>query len=79
MYLTFTATVILFCFHFATNLVTLVLPIPDPQIPEQHEPWCPLGKERNRTEKSLHIFYILLKCYIRALEFHLKHSYTTIL
>lgn len=22
----------------------LVLPIPHPDIPEQHEPWCPLGK-----------------------------------
>ncbi|XP_028131989.1 microtubule-actin cross-linking factor 1 isoform X36 [Diabrotica virgifera virgifera] len=25
--------------------VSLVLPIPHPDIPEQHEPWCPLGKE----------------------------------
>lgn len=24
----------------------LVLPIPDPDIPEQHEPWCPLGKKK---------------------------------
>lgn len=22
----------------------LVLPIPDPNKPEQHDPWCPLGK-----------------------------------
>lgn len=24
--------------------VMLVLPLPDPDKPEQHEPWCPLGK-----------------------------------
>lgn len=32
----------LFCVHYK---VTLVLPIPDPERPEQHEPWCPLGKQ----------------------------------
>lgn len=32
--------------------VTLVLPIPHPDIPEQHEPWCPLGKDKSSIFQS---------------------------
>lgn len=39
-----------FAYTYRKKIVTLVLPIPDPQIPEQHEPWCPLGKDRNCTQ-----------------------------
>nr|XP_022909038.1 microtubule-actin cross-linking factor 1-like isoform X2 [Onthophagus taurus] len=30
--------------------VMLVLPLPDPDKPEQHEPWCPLAKGRTNIE-----------------------------
>ncbi|XP_064211548.1 dystonin isoform X36 [Tribolium castaneum] len=30
--------------------VTLVLPLPHPDIPDQHEPWCPLAKGRTNIE-----------------------------
>lgn len=33
------------CFHFNVDICTKVvlLPIPDPNKPEEHEPWCPLS------------------------------------
>lgn len=36
--------------------VTLVLPIPHPHIPEQHEPWCPLGKKIQHKFQFVSIF-----------------------
>lgn len=34
-----------FVHFYCGGIVTLVLPLPDPLKPEQHEPWCPLGKK----------------------------------
>lgn len=33
-----------FNYQIIYKKVMLVLPIPHPEKPEQHEPWCPLGK-----------------------------------
>lgn len=53
------------CFDWCVVLVIqvmLVLPIPDPQKPEQHEPWCPLGKHAwvlLGTQGVLQLVYLL--------------------
>lgn len=62
-----------FCFERVAFLimyiVTLVLPIPHPDKPEEHEPWCPLGKNNKTLQKNLS-FLPMQKVFLQFKQFH---------